>query len=192
MALRPLPGGVIYDDKAGSRLDEPAGRNLEAIHRQLGKQSSAALDVAETALERAKAARQIVFDQDGTPVIVDGGTVGGGGSVPPVGDTVYATRAYVETKAQQAAQQVAGQAEQAQQTAAEAEQAAASAVAAAASASAAVELVRTESANQYDELAQADAALSARVTALEQAPPTTGGGDVDDAAMLADYLAARG
>ena len=46
MALVRLPGGVIYDDVTGTRINEPQGINLEAIHRQLGAQIAAAMDEA--------------------------------------------------------------------------------------------------------------------------------------------------
>ena len=46
MALKKLPGGVIVETTAGARLNEEAGVNLEAIHRQLGAQSAAAMDEA--------------------------------------------------------------------------------------------------------------------------------------------------
>ena len=45
MALKKLPGGVIVET-TGARLNEDAGVNLEAIHRQLGAQAAAALDEA--------------------------------------------------------------------------------------------------------------------------------------------------
>ena len=41
MALKKLPGGVIVETTAGARLNEEAGVNLEAIHRQLGAQTAA-------------------------------------------------------------------------------------------------------------------------------------------------------
>ena len=46
MALKKLPGGVIVETTDGARLDEAAGINLEAIHRQLGAQAAAAMDEA--------------------------------------------------------------------------------------------------------------------------------------------------
>ena len=46
MALKKLPGGVVVETTAGARLNEEAGINLEAIHRQLGAQAAAALDEA--------------------------------------------------------------------------------------------------------------------------------------------------
>ena len=46
MALVGLPGGVIYDDVTGTRINEPQGINFEAIHRQLGAQIAAAVDAA--------------------------------------------------------------------------------------------------------------------------------------------------
>ena len=48
MALKKLPGGVIVETEAGARLNEEAGINLEAIHRQLGAQAAAALDALKT------------------------------------------------------------------------------------------------------------------------------------------------
>ena len=57
MALKKLPGGVIVETDGGARLNEPAGINLEAIHRQLGV-AAAASAVAGAAAEadRAEAA----------------------------------------------------------------------------------------------------------------------------------------
>ena len=46
MALKKLPGGVVVETTDGARLNEEAGVNLEAIHRQLGAQAAAALDEA--------------------------------------------------------------------------------------------------------------------------------------------------
>ena len=46
MALKKLPGGVVVETDGGARLNEDAGVNLEAIHRQLGAQAAAALDEA--------------------------------------------------------------------------------------------------------------------------------------------------
>ena len=46
MALKKLPGGVVVETTAGARLDEAAGVNLEAIHRQLAGAASAAMDEA--------------------------------------------------------------------------------------------------------------------------------------------------
>lgn len=46
MALKKLPGGVIVETTAGARLNEEAGVNLEAIHRQLAGAAAAALDEA--------------------------------------------------------------------------------------------------------------------------------------------------
>ena len=46
MALKKLPGGVVVETTAGARLNEEAGVNLEAIHRQLGAQAAAAMDEA--------------------------------------------------------------------------------------------------------------------------------------------------
>ena len=47
MALKKLPGGVIVETDGGARLNEEAGINLEAIHRQLGAQAAAALEQAK-------------------------------------------------------------------------------------------------------------------------------------------------
>ena len=46
MALKKLPGGVVVETDGGARLNEDAGINLEAIHRQLGAQIAAAMDEA--------------------------------------------------------------------------------------------------------------------------------------------------
>lgn len=47
MALKKLPGGVIVETEAGARLNEDAGVNLEAIHRQLSGAAAAALEQAK-------------------------------------------------------------------------------------------------------------------------------------------------
>lgn len=52
MALKKLPGGVVVETTDGARLNEEAGVNLEAIHRQLGAQSAAALAEAKAASEK--------------------------------------------------------------------------------------------------------------------------------------------
>lgn len=50
MALKKLPGGVVVETTAGARLNEEAGVNLEAIHRQIiGAAVAAGKDVAESA-----------------------------------------------------------------------------------------------------------------------------------------------
>ena len=54
MALKKLPGGVIVETEAGARLNEAAGVNLEAIHRQLGAQATAAMDAAQAAEAKVK------------------------------------------------------------------------------------------------------------------------------------------
>lgn len=54
MALKKLPGGVIVETTAGARLNEDAGINLEAIHRQLGAQATAAMDAAQAAEAKVK------------------------------------------------------------------------------------------------------------------------------------------
>ena len=48
MALKKLPGGVIVETTAGARLNEDAGVNLEAIHRQLAGQSVATADALKS------------------------------------------------------------------------------------------------------------------------------------------------
>ena len=47
MALKKLPGGVVVETTAGARLNEEAGINLEAIHRQLSGAAAAALEQAK-------------------------------------------------------------------------------------------------------------------------------------------------
>ena len=47
MALKKLPGGVVVETEAGARLNEDAGINLEAIHRQLAGAAAAALEQAK-------------------------------------------------------------------------------------------------------------------------------------------------
>ena len=54
MALKKLPGGVVVETTAGARLNEEAGVNLEAIHRQLGAQATAAMDAAQAAEAKVK------------------------------------------------------------------------------------------------------------------------------------------
>ena len=49
MALKKLPGGVVVETTAGAWLNEAAGVNLEAIHRQLGVQAASAMDAAQAA-----------------------------------------------------------------------------------------------------------------------------------------------
>lgn len=50
MALKKLPGGVVVETTAGARLNEEAGVNLEAIHRQIiGAAVAAGKDVAAEA-----------------------------------------------------------------------------------------------------------------------------------------------
>ena len=48
MALKKLPGGVVVETTAGARLNEEAGVNLEAIHRQLSGATSATVDALKT------------------------------------------------------------------------------------------------------------------------------------------------
>ena len=61
MALKKLPGGVIVETTAGARLNEEAGVNLEAIHRQIvagaptTEAAKAAADRAESAASRVAA-----------------------------------------------------------------------------------------------------------------------------------------
>ena len=47
MALKKLPGGVVVETDGGARLNEDAGVNLEAIHRQLAGAAAAALEQAK-------------------------------------------------------------------------------------------------------------------------------------------------
>ena len=47
MALKKLPGGVVVETTAGAWLNEAAGVNLEAIHRQLSGAAAAALEQAK-------------------------------------------------------------------------------------------------------------------------------------------------
>ena len=54
MALKKLPGGVVVETTAGARLNEDAGINLEAIHRQLGARATAAMDAAQAAEAKVK------------------------------------------------------------------------------------------------------------------------------------------
>jgi len=47
VALKKLPGGVVVETATGARLNEDAGVNLEAIHRQLAGAAAAALEQAK-------------------------------------------------------------------------------------------------------------------------------------------------
>ena len=67
MALVRLPGGVIYDDVTGARINEPQGINFEAIHRQLGAQTAAALDEARRLRYAVTRDHTIILDVDGAP-----------------------------------------------------------------------------------------------------------------------------
>lgn len=51
MALKKLPGGVIIETDGGARLNEDAGVNLEAIHRQLAASIDALADATEATLD---------------------------------------------------------------------------------------------------------------------------------------------
>ena len=57
MALKNLPGGVVVETTDGARLNEDAGVNLEAIHRQLAGSAAAAMDAITSLFERR-------FDED--------------------------------------------------------------------------------------------------------------------------------
>ena len=65
MALKKLPGGVVVETTAGARLNEEAGVNLEAIHRQLGVRGEAAADRAELAAANAVRAFDAVLAMSG-------------------------------------------------------------------------------------------------------------------------------
>ena len=67
MALVRLPGGVIYDDVTGTRINEPQGINFEAIHRLLGAQTAAALDEARRLRYAVTRDHTIILDVDGAP-----------------------------------------------------------------------------------------------------------------------------
>lgn len=82
MALKKLPGGVIVETEAGARLNEEAGVNLEAIHRQIiagapiTEAARAEADRAKAEADRATAAANAVrWDRqtppDGTIPAVD-------------------------------------------------------------------------------------------------------------------------
>lgn len=72
MALKKLPGGVIVETDAGARLNEDAGVNLEAIHRQLGAQIAAAMDEARRLRYAVTRDHTIILDVDDAPnVTVD-------------------------------------------------------------------------------------------------------------------------
>ena len=65
MALKKLPGGVVVETTAGAWLNEAAGVNLEAIHRQLGVRGEAAADRAELAAANAVRAFDAVLAMSG-------------------------------------------------------------------------------------------------------------------------------
>lgn len=71
MALVRLPGGVIYDDVTGTRINEPQGINFEAIHRQLGAQIAAAVDAANRP--------QFADNGDGTITLTTSATISDNG-----------------------------------------------------------------------------------------------------------------
>lgn len=61
MALKKLPGGIVYQDDGGSYPNEATGRNHEAVHRQLSEATSAAIGALKTkaditALDEVRAA----------------------------------------------------------------------------------------------------------------------------------------
>ena len=64
MALKKLPGGVIVETDGGARLNESAGINLEAIHRQIiagvdvqvGQAAAGAIEDAAVQADRAETA----------------------------------------------------------------------------------------------------------------------------------------
>ena len=67
MALKKLPGGVVVETTAGARLNEEAGVNLEAIHRQI-------VGAAAAALEQAKRP-QFADNGDGTITLMTSTTI---------------------------------------------------------------------------------------------------------------------
>ena len=71
MALKKLPGGVVVETTAGARLNEEAGVNLEAIHRQLGAQIAAAMDEARRP--------QFADNGDGTITLTTSATISDNG-----------------------------------------------------------------------------------------------------------------
>ena len=68
MALKKLPGGVVVETDGGARLNEEAGINLEAIHRQIVAGAAAA------ALEQAKRP-QFADNGDGTITLTTSATI---------------------------------------------------------------------------------------------------------------------
>ena len=71
MALKKLPGGVIVETDGGARLNEDAGINLEAIHRQLAGAAAAALEQAKRP--------QFADNGDGTITLTTSATITDGG-----------------------------------------------------------------------------------------------------------------
>lgn len=85
MALKKLPGGVIVETDGGARLNEDAGVNLEAIHRQIiagvdAQVGQAAAGAIEDAAVQADRAETAAAEARAAVVNLGGLTVG---SVPP-------------------------------------------------------------------------------------------------------------
>ena len=74
MALKKLPGGVIVETTAGARLNEEAGVNLEAIHRQIIA-GAPTTEAAKAEADRAEAAR------DASVAAVQAAPLGGSGDL---------------------------------------------------------------------------------------------------------------
>ena len=79
MALKKLPGGVVVETTAGARLNEEAGINLEAIHRQIGVTAAAgAVAGAAAEADRAEAAAKDAAASLATVTWRDRGTLTAG------------------------------------------------------------------------------------------------------------------
>lgn len=79
MALKKLPGGVVVETDGGARLNEEAGVNLEAIHRQIGVTAAAgAVAGAAAEADRAEAAAKDAAASLATVTWRDRGTLTAG------------------------------------------------------------------------------------------------------------------
>ena len=62
MALKKLPGGVVVETTAGARLNEEAGVNLEAVHRQIVAGAAAGAKAEADRAAAAVAAVRVLAD----------------------------------------------------------------------------------------------------------------------------------
>ena len=96
MALKKLPGGVIVETATGARLNEEAGVNLEAIHRQIVAGvddrvgQAAAGVIEEAAAEADRASAEADRATTALTVIDDAGVVRGARIAESRGETAWA------------------------------------------------------------------------------------------------------